>query len=271
MKKKFIKMHGLGNDYIYFNCLDEEFIDAEHWVKTLSNRNLGIGGDGIVLIKRSKLADAMMVMFNADGSEGAMCGNAIRCVGKLLFDEGIVKNNCMNIETKSGIKSLEIKDNLIKVNMGAPRFCKDDNLLPEKITIEGQDYYIIRVNMGNPHAVVFEDNLDKIDLKKIGPLFEHHDLFKPHRINTEFVKVLSKNHLKMRVWERGSGETKACGTGACAAAIAACQKRLCDMNTDIIVTLDGGDLTINYTLDTVYMSGSAHKVFEGEIDLNEIK
>jgi len=271
MKKKFTKMHGLGNDYIYFNCFDEEFSDASKQAAGLSDRNTGIGGDGIVLIERSSAADAKMVMFNIDGSEGAMCGNAIRCVARFLFDEGLVKKDIMTIETKSGVKKLWLEGDVIRVDMGRPVFAKSEtnkkDSITEKIVVDKKDYDITKISMGNPHAVVFVDEAAKVDLKTVGPKFEYHKAFMPDRVNTEFVQVLDRKNLVMRVWERGSGETKACGTGACASVVAAVLEGKCDINTDVVVSLDGGDLIINYTGDTVFMTGTATKVFEGEIEI----
>jgi len=267
MKRKFIKMHGLGNDYIYFNCFEDEFFDAGSWAEKLSDRNIGIGGDGVVLIERSKAADAKMVMFNSDGSRGAMCGNAIRCVGRFLFDEGLVKN-VMRIETDSGIKDLTVMGENIRVDMGKPITYKNAKLgYQDELTIDGKCFLYTRISMGNPHAVVFAEDVGKVDLKGIGPKFEHHKAFMPDRVNTEFVQIIDRTHIRMRVWERGSGETKACGTGACASVVAAALLGKCGMGIDVKVSLDGGDLIINYTGDTVFMTGPAIKVFEGEIEL----
>jgi diaminopimelate epimerase len=260
IKLNFIKMHGCGNDYIYFDCLKGPVIDPhEAGLFWLCDRHKGIGGDGIVLILPSLAAHGRMQMFNADGSEGLMCGNAIRCVAKFLYTQGAAPA-VMSIETASGIKHVEmISENSAKVDMGQA-------VISPVITlnIDGTDYEITRVCMGNPHAVVFLNEIEDLDLERIGPLFEHHEIF-PDRVNTEFVQVLGRNHLKMRVWERGSGETLACGTGACAAAVAAVQKGLCDKNTDIIVDLLGGTLAINYNDNSVFMTGECIKVFEGMI------
>jgi len=263
MKKSFIKMQGLGNDYVYFNCFDKDINLSCEQIKRLADRNFGIGGDGVVLIKRSKIADAKMVMYNSDGSEGSMCGNAIRCVARFLFDSGLVKKQKMDIETKSGVKRIEVLDELIKVDMGVPVFGDI-----ESVRIDGEDYCFRRVSMGNPHAVVFVDDVGCVELKRIGPLFEHHALFSPDRVNTEFVEVVDRNYLRMRVWERGSGETMACGTGACAAAVAAVLENQCDRGADIKVRLDGGDLIIRCEGDKVFMTGAAEKVFEGVVEIN---
>jgi len=267
IKLKFTKMHGCGNDYIYINCFDTDINSPESLAVTLSDRHFGIGGDGIVMILPSDVADARMRMFNIDGSEGKMCGNAIRCVAKYLYDNGIVKKPRLSVETLSGIKYLELFTanghvSSVRVNMG----CAEFNPEPIPLTISGTAYEITCVSMGNPHAVVFCDDIDLLDLPKIGPLFENHEMF-PDRINTEFIEVLDSHHLKMRVWERGSGETLACGTGACAAAVAAVLNGHCDKGTDIEVRLIGGNLTINYTDEAVFMTGGCKKVFDGTVEI----
>jgi len=259
-------MHGCGNDYIYANCFDLDVKSPKSLAVPLSNRHTGIGSDGLVLILRSKVADARMRMFNIDGSEGGMCGNAIRCVAKYLYDNHIVQKLSMQIETKSGIKKLYLsaKDGLVSqvmVDMGPA--C---DIAATSVTVGGKKYEITCVSMGNPHAVTFCENTDKIDLHKIGPLFEHNAIF-PGGVNTEFVEVVRRNVLKMRVWERGSGETQACGTGACAAAVASVLKRYCDKNKDIKVRLPGGTLTVKYTDETVFMTGNCVKVFDGVVEI----
>ncbi len=277
MVRKFVKMHGAGNDYIYFDCLKEELESPEALAVRLSDRHKGIGGDGIVLICKSDVADAKMRMFNADGSEGNMCGNAIRCVGKYLYDHGIVQSEEIAIETRSGIKKLRLfakdgKVHSVRVDMGPAVFdpkripvnLDGDAVIGREVSIAGGVHNITCVSMGNPHCVVFEDP-DGPDLEKIGPLYENDALF-PERVNTEFIKVLGKNKLKMRVWERGSGETMACGTGACAAAAAACARGLCDYGADISLYLRGGELVINVG-KTVYMTGPAETVFWGEVEI----
>lgn len=277
MVRKFVKMHGAGNDYIYFDCLKEELESPEALAVRLSDRHKGIGGDGIVLICKSDVADAKMRMFNADGSEGNMCGNAIRCVGKYLYDHGIVQSEDIAIETRSGIKKLRLfakdgKVHSVRVDMGPAVFdpkripvnLDGDAVIGREVSIAGGVHNITCVSMGNPHCVVFEDP-DGLDLEKIGPLYENDALF-PERVNTEFIKVLGKNKLKMRVWERGSGETMACGTGACAAAAAACARGLCDYGADISLYLRGGELVINVG-KTVYMTGPAETVFWGEVEI----
>ena len=276
MLKKFVKMQGAGNDYIYFDCFGGEPEDIPALAVRLSDRHKGIGGDGLVLICRSDVADAKMRMFNADGSEGNMCGNAIRCVGKYLYDENVCRKEELSVETKSGIKYLRLyiengKVKRVRVDMGKADF--DPKSLPvllegeavdRPVKIAGGLHRITCVSMGNPHCVLFEDP-DGADLERIGPLFENAPLF-PERVNTEFVKVIGKNALKMRVWERGSGETMACGTGACAAAAAACACGKCDAAQDILVKLRGGDLVIHVG-ETVFMTGEAEKVFSGEVEI----
>ena len=276
MLKKFVKMQGAGNDYIYFDCFEGEPEDIPALAVRLSDRHKGIGGDGLVLICRSDAADAKMRMFNADGSEGNMCGNAIRCVGKYLYDENVCRKEELSVETKSGIKYLRLytengKVKRVRVDMGKADF--DPKSLPvllegaavdRPVKIAGGLHRITCVSMGNPHCVLFEDP-DGADLERIGPLFENAPLF-PERVNTEFVKVIGKNALKMRVWERGSGETMACGTGACAAAAAACACGKCDAAQDILVKLRGGDLVIHVG-ETVFMTGEAEKVFSGEVEI----
>lgn len=276
---KFYKMHGIGNDYIYFDCMKEELPDPEAVAIRLSDRHFGIGGDGIILLCPSKIADCKMRMFNADGSEGKMCGNGVRCVGKLAHDLGYVNGNTCRIETLSGIKTLEFtldgagKVASAKVDMGAaildgekiPSTLKGSKVVNAPLTVDGEEYKVTLVSMGNPHCVVFRDP-DNLNLEEVGKRFENHPAF-PERINTEFVKVIKRNELKMRVWERGSGETLACGTGACASAVAAVLNGFCDKGEEITVHLLGGDLKILYTDETVYMTGGATLVFTGEINL----
>jgi len=274
-------MHGCGNDYIYVDCFTTEIAEPEKAAIYLSDRHFGVGGDGLVLICPSQTADAKMRMFNLDGSEGAMCGNAIRCVGKYLYDSGKIKKETLAVETKSGIKTLalSIEDgevSRVKVDMGRAEFLPEkipvmlsgDSVVRRQVSIAGGDYEITCVSMGNPHCVVFCDEPNAVDLSIIGPLFENASIF-PERINTEFVKVIDKNSLRMRVWERGSGETLACGTGACASAAAAVRCGYCPEGEDIKVELLGGELTICVTADSVTMEGGAVKVFDGTIALPE--
>ena len=279
MLKKFYKMQGIGNDYIYFDCMREPVENPEELAIKLSDRHFGIGGDGVILLCPSKVADCRMRMFNLDGSEGKMCGNGIRCVGKLAHDLGYVKGDSIRIETLSGIKTLALhkgadgKVHSARVDMGAPVLRGEDipstfsgeEVVNVPIEVDGRTFGATLVSMGNPHCVVFEDP-DRVGLEHYGPLFERHPAF-PERINTEFVRVIDKNRLKMRVWERGSGETLACGTGACATAVAAVLNGYCQKNTEISVYLLGGELRITYTDDTVFMEGGAELVFTGEIEV----
>lgn len=279
-KIKFTKMHGIGNDYIYIDCFDREIEDPAELARRMSPRRTAVGGDGLILICPSDRADAKMRIFNLDGSEGKMCGNGIRCVGKYLYDSGRAKKSIITVDTLSGIKELktEIRDGrveFITVDMGAPilepekipvRF-SGERVINEPFEMGGREYRITAVSMGNPHAVVFCEDVKGLCLEKIGPLFENADVF-PERVNTEFVRVAGENELEMRVWERGSGETLACGTGACAAAVAAVLCGLCERDKEITVHLRGGDLTICYSANSrVYMRGAAERVYEGVYEL----
>ena len=281
-KLKFTKMQGIGNDYIYFSTFDQEINNPEALAVRLSEQHFGIGGDGVILVCPSKVADAQMKMYNRDGSEGKMCGNGIRCVGKFLYDHNMLdirEKDELTIETLSGIKTLKAftSDGVVtrlRVDMGKailnpadiPVALDGDKVVNRAVKIGENEYNITCVSMGNPHCVVFMDGIDYMDIETIGPEFENNPLF-PERVNTEFVSVLDDHTIKMRVWERGSGETWACGTGACAVAVAACENGFCKKGEDIKVKLKGGDLIINYTDDTVYMTGNADKVFEGEIEI----
>lgn len=279
MLRKFYKMQGIGNDYIYFDCMKEPLNNPEELAVRLSDRHFGIGGDGIILLCPSDIADCRMRMFNLDGSEGKMCGNGIRCVGKLAHDLGYVKGDSVKIETLSGVKTLALnkgadgKVRSARVDMGAPVLRGEsipstysgETVVNVPIEVDGKTFGATLVSMGNPHCVVFADP-DTVGLEHFGPLFERHPAF-PERINTEFVRVIDKNRLKMRVWERGSGETLACGTGACASAVAAVLNGCCQKNSEISVFLLGGELRITYTDSTVYMEGPAELVFTGEIEI----
>ena len=279
--RKFTKMQGTGNDYIYFDCTkDGELENPEAISVRLSDRHFGIGGDGIIMICNSDIADVKMRMFNTDGSEGKMCGNGLRCIAKYCYDNNIVTKKEMTIETLSGIKNIKIKTQngeakYITVDMGkailnaksVPVKIKADSVIGTNHIFGDKEYNITCLSMGNPHCVTFLNNIDKLNINKIGPLFEEDPLF-PERVNAEFVKVLDKNTLQMRVWERGSGETMACGTGACAAAVAAVLNGYCNKNEDITVKVLGGDLIIKYIDDdTVYLTGTAEKIYDGEIEL----
>ncbi|MDY3618847.1 diaminopimelate epimerase [Agathobaculum sp.] len=281
MRLAFTKMHGCGNNYIYFNCFDQTIPEPEALSIRLSEPHFGIGGDGIILISPSDKADAQMRIFNADGSEGKMCGNGIRCVGKYLYDNGMVgERTTVTIDTLSGVKTLELftengKMVTARVDMGVailaprniPAAFDGEHVIDAPLVVDEKVYHITCVSMGNPHCVVFTDEkVATLDLARIGPKFEHNPLF-PERVNTEFVNVNPDGSLQMRVWERGSGETWACGTGACAVGVAAVLNGHAQKNQDITVHLRGGDLTIRYTDETVFMTGAATTVFEGEIEL----
>lgn len=282
MKKlRFTKMHGISNDYVYISTFDQPEEDWEQLAIRLSDRRTGIGGDGIILVCPSEVADAKMRIFNADGSEGKMCGNGIRCVGKFVYDKGLVPadKTTVTIDTLSGIKTLEltVRDGKVqsaRVDMGAailspaaiPVNYDGDRMINAPLEVDGKTWNVTAVSMGNPHCVTFVDDVDSLALEKLGPHFENHPAF-PERVNTEFVKVIDDHTLQMRVWERGSGETWACGTGACATAVAACLNGYCKKGDDITVHLRGGDLVIRYTDDTVIMTGPASTVFEGEVEI----
>ena len=279
VKLPFTKMSACSNDYIYINCFENEVSSPEFLSIYLSDRHNGVGGDGVILICPSDVADAQMRMFNRDGSEGLMCGNGIRCVAKYLFDNGIVKKPVINIETKSGIKSCSImtmngKAYKITVDMGAaalrpeqvPVKLEGDMIVNKPVIIDGHEYYITCASMGNPHCAVFAPSVDKLDLNAMGPKFEYNPLF-PERVNVEFIEVVDERTLKVRVWERGSGETMACGTGACAAVVAATLNGKCEKGEDIRVILKGGDLTVRYTDEKVLMTGGAEKVFDGVVEV----
>ena len=279
MELNFTKMHGAGNDYIFVNCFDSIIERPGPLSVKLSDRHKGVGGDGLVMILRSESADAWMRIFNADGSEAGMCGNAIRCVAKYLYDDGIIMKTRMNIETAGGIRELclALKDGSVTsvaVDMGPaelrpekiPVRLKGSRAVSRPVTIGGVSYAITCVSMGNPHAVIIRDDLDKIDLAAFGPLIENDALF-PDRVNVEFVEIAGTNRINMRVWERGSGETQACGTGACAAAVAAVLNGRCEKGADIEVRPPGGALVIRYTDETVFMTGDCVRVFDGSINI----
>ena len=276
----FTKMHGTGNDYVYVNLFEETVEDPSFLAKKVSDRHFGIGSDGLILIAPSMVADCRMIMYNADGSEGAMCGNGIRCVAKYAYDHGIVNSERLTIETKSGVKTLELtiqngKAIMARVNMGnailqpsrIPVLAAGDTYIAQEITVGEQTYSVTCVSMGNPHCVVFVDDVDAIDIETIGPMFENHSLF-PDRINTEFVQVVDERKIKMRVWERGSGETISCGTGTCAATVACVLNGYSKTGYPVEVMVRGGSLFDTYMEDgTVYMEGPAEEVFKGEFSL----
>lgn len=276
---KFTKMQGCGNDYVYVDASKERIDDISNVAKQVSNRHFGVGSDGLILIKPSDKADFFMDMYNNDGSQGKMCGNGIRCVAKYVYDNGLTDKKQLKIETLSGIKTLDLtvedgRVSLVTVDMGSPIFTPKDipiisdkeRIVDELVTVGDKEYRMTCLSMGNPHAVVFVDNTEEVPITVIGPLFENHTIF-PDRVNTEFVQVINRKHIKMRVWERGSGETLACGTGACASAVACVINNLTD--NEVKVSLLGGDLYIKYDTkeNLVYMTGDAVTVFTGEIDI----
>ena len=272
---EFTKMQGLGNDYVYVNCFKEKIENPSVMAVNVSDRHFGIGSDGLILIKPSEVADFEMEMYNADGSRGEMCGNGIRCVAKYVYDYGLTDKTSISVETLGGIKYLDLtvehgKVTLVKVDMGTPILkpelipivAKGETVIDEPIMVGGKEYHMTGVSMGNPHDVVFMDDIKNLEIEKIGPLFENHERF-PNRINTEFVNVIDRHTAQMRVWERGSGETLACGTGACAVAVACILNGLTE-NT-VTVKLLGGDLRIEWDREknTVYMTGPAEVSFDG--------
>ena len=276
---KFTKMQGIGNDYVYVNCFEEKVENPGELAVRVSDRHFGIGSDGLILIKPSERADFCMEMYNADGSEGAMCGNGVRCVGKYVYDYGLTEQTSIQVETKSGIKYLDLtveegKVSQVRVNMGAPELSPSgipvladgDKVLDAPIMVDGREYRMTCVSMGNPHAVVYLNDVKNLEIEKIGPMFEMHPCF-PDRVNTEFVRVVDGHTLEMRVWERGSGETLACGTGACAVAVASILNG--HVSGEVTVKLLGGDLKILWDEqeNIVYMTGPAAVVFDGEIQV----
>jgi diaminopimelate epimerase len=278
MKLPFTKMHGISNDYVYVNAFVTKIVDAPTVAQKVSDRHTGIGGDGLILICPSDTAHARMEMYNADGSRGKMCGNGIRCVGKYVYDHGLVRTNPLKIDTDTGLKTLflELTDGKVTrvtVDMGEPILdgpnipvAAKGQVINQPLEVEGKSYQVTCVSMGNPHCVTFIDAVEPLDLEKTGPKFEHHPFF-PERVNTEFIQVMSPTELNMRVWERGSGETWACGTGACAAAVAAVLNNKAGRR--VTIHLRGGDLEIEWRAEDnhVYMTGPAEEVFEGTIEV----
>lgn len=292
---KFTKMQGIGNDYVYVNCFEEKVENPSELAVKISNRNFGVGSDGLILIKPSEVADFTMEMYNADGSQSEMCGNGIRCVGKYVYDYGLTDKESISVETLAGIKYLDFtiengKVALITVNMGSPE------LVPEKVPVnvdaikgvsdseksglaqvvdktlevDGKEYNVTCVSMGNPHCITFVDDTASFPLEEEGPKFEFHAAF-PNRVNAEFIQVLSRNEVNMRVWERGSGETLACGTGACASTVACILNGLTE--DEITLHLLGGDLKVRWDRNenVVFMTGPAKVVFDGEIDVEALR
>ena len=277
---KFTKMHGIGNDYVYVNCFEETIENPEEVSIKISDRHFGIGSDGLVMIMPSDKADFRMRMFNADGSEGNMCGNATRCIGKYVYDNHLTDKTEITLETRSGIKYLTLypengKVQTVLVDMGKailnpasiPMKAEGEEFISKPVEVNGKIVNITAVSMGNPHAVTFVDDVESLDLEKIGPDYENHPLF-PERVNTEFAKIIDESTVMMRVWERGSGETWACGTGACACAVACVKNGFFPFDKEITVKLRGGDLYITYKNDgTVLMRGPAETVFTGSIEI----
>lgn len=276
---KFTKMEGLGNDYVYVNCFEETVEDPKRVAIKVSDRHFGIGSDGLILIKPSEVADFCMDMYNADGSQSEMCGNGIRCVAKYVYDYGLTDKTSISVETLAGIKYLDLKiENgkavMITVNMGSPELIAEkvpvksdeEKVIDETIVVGTKEYRMTCVSMGNPHCIVFVDDTKHFPLEEVGPLFENHEVF-PNRVNAEFIQILDRNTVNMRVWERGSGETLACGTGACATAVACCLNG--HTEDEVTVHLLGGDLHIKWDREAnlVYMTGPARVVFDGEIEL----
>lgn len=276
---KFTKMQGCGNDYVYVNCFEETVEDRPELSRFVSNRNFGIGSDGLICICPSETADFKMDMYNLDGSQAQMCGNGIRCVGKYVFDRGMTDKTCLTIETGAGLKMLKLnvengKVKTVRVDMGSPELRPQyipiaehgKSFINRSVIVGSDEYFVTALSVGNPHAVIFVPDVDKIDINDLGPKFENHPLF-PERVNTEFVEVIDKNNLKMRVWERGSGETQACGTGATASLAAAV---LCGhVENSAKIRLLGGELFIEWDRESnkLYMTGPAVTVFDGELYL----
>lgn len=276
----FTKMHGAGNDYIYVNCFKEKVENINETAKKVSDRHFGIGSDGLVLICPSDKADFRMDMYNSDGTQAEMCGNATRCVGKYVHDKGLTDKTTVTLETLAGIKILKLNldDNgeveTVCVNMGQPELVPKnipidselDRFIQQPVTVDGKEYLVTGVSMGNPHAITYIDDVDNFEIEKIGPKFENHELF-PRRINTEFAQIVDRKTIKMRVWERGAGETLACGTGACATMVAANLSDLVDDEADLV--LIGGTLHIRWDKEenNIYMTGPAKFVFDGTITL----
>lgn len=280
---KFTKMHGCGNDYVYVNCFEETIENPNETAKFVSDRHFGIGSDGMICIHPSDKADFRMAMYNSDGTEGAMCGNGVRCIAKYVYDYGLTDKTTITIETKGGIKELDLtvedgKVTWVNVDMEAPVleadkipviYDEEKKVIDKPVIVDGREYRITCVSMGNPHGVVFVDSVDDLDIEKLGPMFEHHPMF-PDRVNTEFIQVVDDHTIRMRVWERGAGETLACGTGACASAYASYLNQ--KTGNKVLVHLLGGDLQIEYDEEkhTIFMKGPATKVFDGEIDLKKV-
>ncbi|MDR0412313.1 MAG: diaminopimelate epimerase [Dysgonamonadaceae bacterium] len=274
---KFTKMHGAGNDYVYIDCFKEKVDHPEALAKKVSDRHKGIGSDGLVLIMPSLTCDFRMRMFNADGSEAQMCGNASRCIGKYVYDAGYVRKRTITLETKGGVKTLELfpengRVKKVKVDMGEPVLLagkvpvkwNEPELINRILSFEPEEYAVTAVSMGNPHAVIFMQDIDRLDIERIGGKIENHPMF-PERTNVEFVEIHTPTHARMRVWERGSGETQACGTGACAVQVAGVLTG--KLERKVTLSLPGGDLELEWNENNrVYLTGDAVKVFEGNYE-----
>lgn len=267
----FTKMQGIGNDYVYVDCFKEQVKEPGAVARFISDRRFGIGSDGLILICPSRIADCRMEMYNTDGSQGKMCGNGIRCVGKYVYDHGLVpsERRSLTVETLAGVKELRLeveegKAVRLTVDMGKPSLTSE---ISESVTIEGKEWNFTGIDVGNPHAVYFVEDTDSLDLEKMGPHFEYHERFMPDRVNSEFIRVIDRNHIQMRVWERGSGETWACGTGATASAMASILSGYTE--DEVTVSLRGGDLKIRLDRESghLFMTGPAAEVFHGSIDI----
>lgn len=275
---RFTKMHGIGNDYVYVDCFTQTVPDAAGLARRVSPRRTGIGSDGVILICPSSVADCRMEMYNADGSRGEMCGNGIRCVGKYVYEHGLTRRETLRVETDAGIKALQLhteagRVEMVTVDMGEPLLdgpripvAAEGRVVKAPLQVDGTTYYVTCLSMGNPHCVVFVPDVERLALADIGPRFEHHPFF-PKRVNTEFVAIITRSELRMRVWERGSGETAACGSGACAALVAAVLNGVADRRARL--RLNGGDLEIEWKAEDghVLMTGPAEEVFSGEIEM----
>lgn len=278
---KFTKMHGIGNDFVVINCLEQPILEEQlaEVSRKLNDRKFGIGGDGLILVLPSKMADFRMRMFNPDGSEAEMCGNGIRCFAKYLYDRKLAGDTHLRVETKAGVKTIKMltrggKVESVRVDMGQPRLRRSEipmrgddteRVVGEPLKVDGNRFQITAVSMGNPHVVIFDDNVKSLDLERLGPLIENHKAF-PERTNVQFVQVCNSSEIVLRTWERGAGITLACGTGACAAVVASALNN--KTGKHVRVHLPGGDLVIEWTGDNrVMMNGPAEEVFEGDIPL----
>lgn len=272
MEIAFTKMHGCGNDFIFLDCLKREIPDLGAVAKRLCDRRFGIGADQLLTVHRSKTADFRMEIYNADGSQVEMCGNGIRCFAKYVYGHGITQKRELEVETLAGIVRPRIVGELVEVDMGEPILegrqipvAAEGQIINRPLTVDGEIYHVTCVSMGNPHCVVYLDNIDSLALERIGPRFEHHSFF-PKRVNTEFIKLVSPDEVKMRVWERGAGETWACGTGACAAAVAGVLAGKTER--ELTLHLKGGDLFVEWRDNNrVYMTGGADEVYQGTVKI----